>query len=876
MNEEENNKNEENKESNDAQQRMQDTANMVKDGAKLAKDAASGNVLGAIKSGFNLLKNKQFWIRLAISTVMPIITILLAAASILGIFNAVGDAVQSVITAIVDFFTIDENGAIEISDEQIDAIINGIDDLGVSIEDLKLTGDIVDEDDPEAEEKNKEALRKYIKKFYEAQAVTQTLDYNLGLQLSGTFGSVKVYRAQGGVVNASGGNQLKYIAYEKMQEKQKNNETNIVNYFSVNDLGQLVVAEVRKTNTSGENTSSINLVKIDYKSVISQYTTSMNFFLYLTMITQNPEFVDAVTELVKDSEIHITLMENVITETIQTKRTYTKNTKYADGTETTREPVQEQSTTTSQRTEIFPAITYVKTWFCEQTIEYSTKNETANTQTTETEPRHEEEPQIIGDQATAVWITNDITKSNITANTIKYEESVRGDVIDRTGEKGDGEDSFIGLLDVEFKIPNSTRKVTAGGNLISGAEMFFYLLQKDAESQNLEQIMRYVLYKYTGRDYGVTELDLSIFDAKELKAISSLSATSSGTLLKEYIRSWEHSTPPPTSADGTKYIIEDDGAGIPTVGYGVNIEARKSRFEEAGYPTTIGGEVDIEFVDALEDEIRENYREQIIAYTAGLDLTDYQINALVSRAYNCGVSGAVTTLRGSPSLNFVDSYKKYWNQEKDDLFEEKDPNADYTHSLYTQYMSKPTTSDGVKLEGLERRRKSEWRLFQSGYYDTLDKWHQGGGDILEMCVQVMNDMISNNVHYSLTDLVWNNIEASSDFSKYSCCCATYVSVVLYKSGALEPDFINKYNYNYTGTVNAGGVSTMLRDAGWIKVSEEEAEPGDVCVYDGHTFIYAGGNDIWDQNSGCYQPTGGTLSQWNYYKSTYDLDIWRMP
>ena len=83
---------------------------------------------------------------------------------------------------------------------------------------------------------------------------------------------------------------------------------------------------------------------------------------------------------------------------------------------------------------------------------------------------------------------------------------------DRTGEKGDGKKSFIGLMEIPFKIPNSTRKMSAEGNLISGAQMLFYLLEQNSDTQYLDNIMRYIMYKYTGKNYGVLELDYSIFN----------------------------------------------------------------------------------------------------------------------------------------------------------------------------------------------------------------------------------------------------------------------------------------------------------------------------------------------------------------------------
>lgn len=169
----------------------------------------------------------------------------------------------------------------------------------------------------------------------------------------------------------------------------------------------------------------------------------------------------------------------------------------------------------------------------------------------------------------------------------------------------------------------------------------------------------------------------------------------------------------------------------------------------------------------------------------------------------------------------------------------------------------------------------------------------GNGDILQSCEEVMIDLLNHNVRYSLENLCWNNIRESNDFSKYQCCCATYVTVVLYRAGILEEGYINGYNYNWTGPLDGGGVNTMLRDAGWKRITNpEDAQPGDVCVYylnsdeGGHTFIYAGDNAIWDETCGVISTSGkepkrGTANLWNYYRNICSshgvpLYIWRMP
>ena len=246
------------------------------------------------------------------------------------------------------------------------------------------------------------------------------------------------------------------------------------------------------------------------------------------------------------------------------------------------------------------------------------------------------------------------------------------------------------------------------------------------------------MQKYTGRDYGVSNLDWDIFEIPDFIDISdgisggdgssSGSNSSSNDLLRKYIHKWENPKGAPTNADGTKYIIIDDGAGNAAVGYGVDIEnsGYKQKFIDAGYPTTVGGEVDVDFVDAIENEIINKNKREIESTTSGLNLADYQINALVSRMYNCGTWGAVSEKRGNPSRNFVDSYNAYWNEETDNLYKinENATSGDFSHSLYVQFMSRPVTANnGQYMAGLENRRKSEWTLFQTGYYDVLGVRH---------------------------------------------------------------------------------------------------------------------------------------------------------
>lgn len=755
MNEEQNN-NEQNLTTND----IQDTKSTLKDGANFAKNASTGNIFGVVKDGFKFLGNKKVRNTILIAILIPIIVIVALASSVYVIFDEVGKVIQNAYEAITNLFNVKgwlDTGVITIEDDALEEIINAIQNTGIDLKDLKLLGDVdnVDVNSPEYQE----ALRKYIRMFYEAQLTTETLNIKPSLAQDlinkGKYGSVYVYRAYSD--NNGDPIQLEYMPYEKMEKYANENNFDIIkDKFSVNEDGsKIIIPEkvdttvrkyshtydvnkkkeveedlVEKANRYDINpTPTVTLKEFDYKNLISQYTTPMNFYIYLAMISQNPEFVAAVTDLVKDSKIDITIFDTETTNIEEVINMATQNQKTAklkatgevdkDGYPQTEIKVYEEkpqiiadiTITETVTTSTTLKVTHVKTWYCEQTITYKQENANQYVDTTVTnaknndEYKDENEPKDPNkDGKTVTWLTDQSKKVKNTNSTISYVEDNRGQVEDKT-------DDFIKLLDEKYKIPNSNRYEAAGKrNMVSGAEWLFQLFQNDARLQTVEQIMRYILGKYSGNDYGVDELNWDLFQIKDFATIN---RSGSSDQLKRYICYWEHSSPPPTNGDN--YIIETDGVGHPTVGYGIDIEnsGYKDEFIAAGYPTEVGGEVPISFVDALVDRKIEECRQRVEAITSGLNLKEYQKNALISRAYNYNASG------------FAEKYKAYWNPETDDLYEVKpdETTGDFNHSLYKQYMSKPITSKGIVLSGLITRRKSEWTLFQTGYYDVLNERH---------------------------------------------------------------------------------------------------------------------------------------------------------
>lgn len=871
-----------------SQQTAQETSQGVKDGANLAKNVASGNYLGAAKNAVNLAKNKTarraMIMHAVLSILTPILFVFIAACIVLGVFNAIGDGIQSVIESIGEFFEVDlENDlVIKITDEAIDKMIESIESQGISLDDLHLMGDAADYNDPEVEEKNKEALRKYIREFYEAQAVTQTLYPSPSwYQKFGdkTYGTVYVQRVKPDDTDLSKVTKLKYIKYSDMEKKVTNGAGDIKEYFSINPTTKKLVVpnttqtiiEVNKKETKNE--TIIGLTEIDYKSVISQYTTSMNFLVYLTMITQNPEFASAVADLIKDSDIRITIMDKVTTRVTNEERNYIVNTKaiepkassYLEGEVTYEEkkgkPVEKTdiTNTTVISTTPVPAVNYAKTWFSEQTIQYNKKDEPMQGNSYDTEPYTEPEPSISGEGSSATWITEDVTTVTTSGNIKKYEETSRGDVIDKLGEKGDGKKSFVGLLDVKFRIPNQTRgdkaKESAGGNLVSGAEMFFHLLQKDSNSQNLENIMRYALYKYTGNSYGVTKLDLSIFDIKDFVSIGI-----KGSTISNYIKSWEdgdlwnYEIGKATTAknivtqNGEDYCVvyEDGSNGHNNFAYGIatyisdNNGSENHKVYGKGYYNwsnecnQYGVDVtNLKTGDLIKKDdafaifalILQTFEDSVDDYLQrhGISLENHQRDALVAVKYQYGNLG-----------NFAEVYNKYGN----------------TEALRDEFI----TVQGIKpFTEADSRRSTNWKLFSTGKYIARDGT-EIKPSILTIADNIHKYMEQNNYLYCV--YFCNNLEEHTNSGECglnvtfeesmtghnSSCCATYVSWVLQEAGYLErsehtdcADDLAEYLYN---------------EKKWEKIyGVDELEPGDVIYYDGHIEIYAGDGKVYNAGSG---------------------------
>lgn len=641
-------------------------------------------------------------------------------------------------------------------------------------------------------------------------------------------GIVKIKRtpiSEDGTVGAE--KELKYIPYESEKEGEQTfkgmiqaQNIDVLDYYSFDQ--EKGVVYYATYGTSGEGTT-LTEGQVQYKSVASMCSMPFNFLFSLLQTSKNPEWIMAVCDLVleqqKDREVVI-MIQDQLTKTVTTETWYsvimTEKQGYivdefgrvlADGQTSYNteigSPEVRQTVTIQNTANVY--IQKANTWCLdfEQTAKITKKeSHTENEYNISTgdatfgDPTYDSggmNTDVAGKyETTRTSVSNEKYLGKTTTDTTTYTAEVEG------GEKKINHDRFLGLWKNEKGEIYEDYKFERDGKLVGYTmekggkryppkdiserneqriDILLDLLSKHEDTQTQEQLMMHFWNVYMGEDIYDINVDsiLDLFNTKIMKTVSGVSGIS---LLRKYIHSWERSTP--ISADGTMYqIVTDPVAGTRAVGHGIDLDAGGywAVLEAAGYPTTVGAWVPVEFIDSLSDNTINEHLERVKATTSGLNLKEYQLHALTSFSYNLG------NING-----FVEAYKNYW-REGDDLFDGVNTNANLSHGLYTNYFSQYVHSGGGVVAGLVRRRKSEWILFQTGYYDQLGVWYrEGAEEVVEIALSYVG---SGYQTFGLADN-W---------------CAQFVSFCFDKAG-LIPDVLPE---KYTGCTSV--IRNVLRPQG---------------------------------------------------------------
>ena len=414
---------------------------------------------------------------------------------------------------------------------------------------------------------------------------------------------------------------------------------------------------------------------------------------------------------------------------------------------------------------------------------------------------------------------NNIDKSNVSPNG----GSGTSDIAKyNTGGEYTDKSSFQAVFNAHYK---------GRSNILNVKAWFFEALEQNADTEKMVELTKYLFYKATGLDFGVTEFDFEAYDPEGFNQVNS---GIYGNTPQEKV--WFALR----GAGFSEYAV---------AGAMGNIEA------ESGFRQ-----------DAIEGGSGAGFglcqwsfgrRTQLEKYAKSKGKNPSDINTQIEF-----LIGELTPGGGA------DGYANYQFGSNGENWKNAS-SVDQATEIYCRYFERPN----MAVAHMDRRKEAAIKYYNEFHGKTAPTGGIGNGDVIKVCEEVTQHFLSRNVIYSVqgSQLISGNIEKCYNESNYIC-CSTYVSCVLYKSGLMAANHINKYGYHSTAAQTG-----MLEDAGWTKIPFSQAKPGDVVIHDpgpkGHALIYAGGNLCWDETSATSR-TNSKVSKSSSYLS--EALIYRAP
>ena len=202
--------------------------------------------------------------------------------------------------------------------------------------------------------KTDKTRKEYMKSFIQAAMVNRYPDLRTKSEIESKAeipdgevqGIIKVRRRTKDTAENDDGEILQYISYEKYNELKDKLDKSIFNYYTIDKSGQIVVSgyeqrtvDPQEVDCGGdpnyvegdvEDTSlqpmyKITDSKINYVQQIEKYTMPFEMLWTLLVYSGDEDFVYDLAKLVMDSEIVITVHDNITNKDVEDVQTYVKN-----------------------------------------------------------------------------------------------------------------------------------------------------------------------------------------------------------------------------------------------------------------------------------------------------------------------------------------------------------------------------------------------------------------------------------------------------------------------------------------------------------------------------------------------------------------------
>ena len=525
---------------------------------------------------------------------------------------------------------------------------------------------------------------------------------------------------------------------------------------------------------------NITSVKINYKSSVSNYTMPFDYLWTFLVMSEDTQFVKNLTNLCLDSKIEATLFDELtvvendvvdeVTNDYKTKfwesvdvytisidengieiATYNpkspknKHKEESEGNFRSEDKKSHKKVVT-ETNKINYKMTYADIWCFKYSVDGIVRQENqANSQVDEKQgdesngweehgskivSLREEEDIKEGDvvverikreieQQDFIWVKDHLITTTITNSGYKY---TQGTVT--TKEKTDKDYTREEMEKGVFEDPNFVKYYlyasTARNNISSTTSWLFKALETNERTEGMVDITKYMLYKATGVDYGVTDFDFKIFDPTYFVS----TGKNFGYIGWEFTKAWENLAlwnyingkgsyssnvyiSECITEDKKYYIMHDDlytGNQNRNFGFGVCFYVGRSQsfqnqsyFKDEGiniedpmYQNYGESKIEVEIADRVSYKIWNQFREFVLSIVEDMnvELEDYQIDALTDCAY-----------------------QGYGNYIRDTL------------QVYMQYgldESKIRATSGAFYSS-GNRGDARWTLFSTGKYITADK-----------------------------------------------------------------------------------------------------------------------------------------------------------
>lgn len=316
---------------------------------------------------------------------------------------------------------------------------------------------------------------------------------------------------------------LKYVDEETFQSYINSADSKALDVYTLDENKNLLTATWSYSGDSGTTMQSNS--PMDYRSATARYTMPFEYPLFFLIDSDCPEFCVRLAELAMNSTMEIAIIDNVTdTKTVTTVVTTTNETKDIYDIKNGRQTFNKSVTTTSppetSSTEVITESVYtsiqvanVESWATKKDCEIklnSTSQAGTPITTYDTIPVR-----------THALVTETPTKKE----NVSTSQSIATTITTETYQNSyDVTDSEVEENTENFEKIYKEYEDTLRNNMIP--DWLFEIMEENPKTVNMIDLTKYLLYKATGKDYGVKNFEDIDFSAYlELENVGCISST---------------------------------------------------------------------------------------------------------------------------------------------------------------------------------------------------------------------------------------------------------------------------------------------------------------------------------------------------------------